>query len=77
MARQPEPCISCGEDTSASSPFYSDRLVDRSGGEASYLCSLCAQRATGSREVHEMTDEQRRKLENAAFVFGSFAPGGH
>jgi hypothetical protein len=45
--------------------------------KASYLCSLCAQRATGSREVHEMTDEQRRKLENAAFVFGSFAPGGH
>jgi hypothetical protein len=77
MAQQPEPCISCGEDTSVGSPFYSDRLVDRSGGEARYLCSLCAQRARGSREVHEMTDDQRRKLENAAFVFGSFAPGGH
>ena len=77
MARQPEPCVSCDEDTSVGSPFYSDRFVDRSGSVASYLCSLCAERARGSREVHEMTDDQRRKLENAAFVFGSFAPGGH
>jgi hypothetical protein len=58
-------------------PLYSDRLVDRSEDEPRYLCSLCAQRATGSRNVREMTDEQRRKLENGAFAFGSFMPGGH
>jgi hypothetical protein len=77
MTQRREPCISCGEETAAGSPLYSDRLVDRSGDEPRYLCSLCAQRATGSRSVHEMTDEQRRKLENGAFAFGSFTPGGH
>ena len=77
MTQQPEPCLSCGEDTSASSPHYSDRLVDRTADEARYLCSLCAQRITGSREVHDMTDEERTKFENAAFAFGAFAPGGH
>jgi hypothetical protein len=77
VTRQPEPCISCGEDTSAGTPFFSDRLVDRSGNEERYLCSLCAQRAKGSHKIHEMSEEERKKLENAAFVFGSFAPGGH
>lgn len=77
MAQQAEPCIWCGEDTSAGSPLFSDRLVGRKEGETTYLCSLCAGRLKGSREVHEMTDEQRTKLEKAAFVFGSFAPGGH
>jgi hypothetical protein len=77
MTHQPEPCISCGEDTSAGSPFFSDRLADRSEGEPRYMCSLCVQLARGSREVHGLTDEERTKLEKAAFAFGSFAPGGH
>lgn len=72
-----EPCISCGEDTSMASPHYSDRLVDASEGQPRYLCALCAQQVRGGRVVHEMTDEQRRNLENAAFAFGSFTPGGH
>jgi len=77
MTYQTEPCISCGEDTSAGSPFYSDRLVDRSQGQPRYMCSLCVQLARGSRKAHPMTEEERIKLEKAAFAFGSFAPGGH
>jgi hypothetical protein len=77
MTHQTEPCVSCGEDTSAGSPFFSDRLVDRTNGEARFMCSLCVQLARGSREFHPMTDEERVKLEKAAFAFGSFAPGGH
>lgn len=79
MASQPERCISCGEDTAAGSPLFSDRLTDRSSGEPRYLCSLCAERARGSREVHtdEEREQARKELEKGAFVFGSFAPGGH
>jgi len=35
------------------------------------------QLARGSRKAHPMTEEERIKLEKAAFDFGSFAPGGH
>jgi hypothetical protein len=74
---QREPCTSCGEDTSVGSVFYSDRLVDRHGREARYLCSLCARRALGLRKRSGMTDEERQELETAAFVLGAFGPGGH
>ena len=74
---QPEPCVSCGEDTSIGSVFYSDRLVDRDGREPHYLCSLCAQRALEPRKTSGMTDEERKGLEKAAFVLGAFGPGGH
>lgn len=79
MAKDTEPCCQCGEDTAVGSPLYSDRLADRSGDEPRYLCSLCAQRLRGSREVHsdEEREAVRRELEKGAFVFGSFAPGGH
>ena len=77
MTQQPEPCLSCGEDTSSGSVFYSDRLGDRHGGAARYLCSLCARRAMGLRKGRAMTDEERTELEKAAFVLGSFAPGPH
>ncbi len=79
MTRQPEPCEACGEDTAAGTPLFSDRLdVDRGDGSLVYLCSFCAgQVRAGGHEVHEMTDEQREKLERAAFAFGAFAPGGH
>jgi hypothetical protein len=59
------------------SPLFFDRLVDRTGDEPRYLCSLCVQLAKGSHEVHEMSDEARERLERATFAFGSFAPGGH
>ena len=72
-----EPCVVCGEDTAVGSVFYSDRLIDRTHTPARYMCSLCVQRAKGSREVHEMTDEERIKLERAAFAFGTFKAGGH
>ena len=76
MTQRTEPCLSCHEDTSTGSTLYSDRLVDRSRAEPRYLCSVCVRHATGSREVHEMTDDVRKKLESGAFAFGSFAPGG-
>ncbi len=80
MAKQTEPCVSCGEDTSAGSPFFSDRLVDRTTPAARYLCSLCAQRSRGeTREVHSDEERERaqKELEKGVFAFGSFAPGGH
>ncbi len=74
-----ERCISCGEDTSAGTPLYSDRYVDRTPDEPGYLCSLCARRTRGSREVQSDEDREaaRKELEKGAFAFGSFAPGGH
>ena len=77
MAKHREPCLVCSEDTAAGSPLYFDRLVARKDGKVGYLCSLCAERARGSREVHELTEAQRRRFENAVLAFGSFAPGGH
>jgi hypothetical protein len=79
MVKHPEPCVSCGEDTSAGSSFYSDRLVDRTGDEPRFLCSLCAERQRGSREIHDDTErvEAQKRLEKGAFAFGAFLPGGH
>ena len=74
---QPEPCMSCGEDTSVGSVLYSDRLADRHGREVRYVCSLCVRRALGLRKRSGMTDEERQELEKAAFVLGAFGPGGH
>jgi hypothetical protein len=74
-----ERCIDCGEDTSAGTPLFSDRLVDRTGETPRYLCSLCAQRLRGSRESHDDGERElaQRKLEAGAFAFGAFLPGGH
>jgi hypothetical protein len=77
VRQQLEPCVSCGEDTSIGSVFYSDRLVNRDGGGLRYLCSLCARQVVDRRGGRGMTDEQRRELEKAAFALGSFVPGGH
>lgn len=75
---QPEPCLLCGDDTSVGSPLYSDRLIAHHGDVTRYLCALCAQRARGgSRDVHQMSDEARKRLQDATFAFGSFMPGGH
>ncbi len=79
MAKQVERCISCGEDTSAGSPFFSDRLADRTGDEPRYLCSLCAEGEHATCEIHDDAEreEARKALERGAFAFGSFLPGGH
>jgi hypothetical protein len=79
MSRQVEPCVSCGEDTSAGSPLFSDRLVASNDGARQYLCALCAAEARGSHEVHSDEEWERRRenLEKSAFAFGSFAKGGH
>lgn len=80
MAKQTEPCVSCGEDTATGSPLYSDRLEDRTAAEPRFLCSLCARRLRGaSREVHSDEERERtqRGLEKGAFGFGAWAPGGH
>ena len=81
MARQSEPCCSCGEDTSAGTPLFSDRLdVAQADGSLVWVCSFCAARARGGgREVlSDAEREQARKdLEKGTFAFGAFAPGGH
>lgn len=79
MSRELEPCVSCGEDTSAGSPLFSDRLAAEKDGASQYLCALCAAEARGSREVHsdEEWEKRRQNLEKSAFAFGAFAKGGH
>jgi len=80
MKQQTEPCVACGEETSAGTPLFSDRHTDRtSTGAPRYLCSLCMAVARGSRELHsdEERARSREELEKAAFGFGSFVPGGH
>jgi len=77
MVNQLEACTTCGEDTSVGSSLFSDRFVAQKGGKTRYLCSLCAIRARGSREVH--SDEERERdqvrLERAAFGYGAVAKG--
>jgi hypothetical protein len=79
MAKQREPCSSCGEDTSAGSPLFSDRFVAQKGDQTRYLCSICAASVRGSREVHsdEERERDRARLERAAFGYGIVAKGGH
>jgi hypothetical protein len=78
MAKQPEPCVSCGQDTAAGSLFYSDRRVlDPDGPARRYLCSSCAQAVAHGRKHISMTDKERHALEQGASAFGVFAPGGH
>jgi hypothetical protein len=77
VTQRPEPRVSCGEDTSIGSAFYSDRLVNRDDGESGYLCSCAHGVLWTVAHGRGMPDAQRRELEKAAFVFGSVAPGGH
>ena len=58
-----EPCTSCGEETAAGSPFFSDRrVVERPGGDRAYVCSLCDQRLAEARRGTRLTDEEVRRL---------------
>jgi hypothetical protein len=78
MARQTEPCNTCGENTAAGSTHYSDRrVIDDDGAGTAFQCSTCAAQAAASRRHSPMTDAERRELEKGAAVFGAFAPGGH
>jgi hypothetical protein len=78
MARQPESCVSCGEETAAGTLFYSDRQVlDADGPAPRYLCSLCAQSVAHGRKNVPMTEKERHALHEGASGFGVFVPGGH
>ena len=78
MTRQVEACMSCGDDTAPGTPLYSDRHVATDpGGARLFLCATCTGQLVAYRRREPLTDEDRRKLENAAAVFGAFAPGGH
>ncbi len=78
MIRQLEPCESCGEDTAAGTPLYSDRReVTDAKGQRTFLCAPCVERVVDARRREPLSDEDRRKLESGAAVFGAFAPGGH
>ena len=78
MAKQPESCVSCGEDTAAGSLFYSDRRVlDAESSSPRYLCSLCAEAVAHGRKNVQMTEKEHRALHEGASAFGVFAPGGH
>jgi hypothetical protein len=78
MVRQIEPCMSCGDDTSVGTPLYSGRhQATDSNGRRVFLCASCNEEMIAGRRREPLTDEDRRKLEQAAAVFGAFAPGGH
>ncbi len=64
-----EPCLVCGEETGIGSPFFSSRrVVDSNPGQA-FLCSDCEARSHPTRR-HELTDEQRQRLDESALMFG-------
>ena len=78
MVRQVEPCVSCGDDTAAGTPLYAGRhMAGDADGRRLFLCGPCMDQMVAGRRRDGLTDEDRRKLENAAAVFGAFAPGGH
>jgi hypothetical protein len=78
MIRQVEVCESCGDDTGPGTPLYSDRrIATDAAGHRRYLCAPCAQRMASPPRRQGMSDEERRKLESAAALFGGFVPGGH
>ena len=76
--RQLEPCESCGDDTAAGTALYAGRReATAAKGRRLFLCEPCAERVVAARRGAPMSEEDRRKLESGAAVFGSFAPGGH
>jgi hypothetical protein len=78
MIRQLEPCESCGDDTAAGTALYPDRReVTDAKGQRTFVCGPCVERVVAARRPEPLSDEDRRKLESGAAVFGAFAPGGH
>ncbi len=72
-----EPCMACGEETAAGSPFYADRRrVQRGDGTVLFLCSDCIARATSGQRVG-LTDEQARRLDEGAAMFGVWVTSPH
>ena len=74
-----EPCMSCGEETAAGSPFFSDRrVVERPGGDRAYVCSLCDQRLAEARRGTRLTDDEMRRLvETGSLGMIAGLPGVH
>ena len=65
-----EDCIVCHEATGVGSPYHSSRrLVARADGSRIFLCSDCAARGAPERR-HELSDEERRRLEEHGAMFG-------
>jgi hypothetical protein len=78
MIRQLEPCESCGDETATGTALYTERReVTDPTGRRTFLCGPCAERVVVARRRETLSEEDRRKLEGGAAVFGSFAPGGH
>jgi len=78
MIRQLEPCESCDDETGAGSALYAERReVTDPTGRRTFLCGPCAERVVVARRRESLSEEDRRKLESGAAVFGAFAPGGH
>jgi hypothetical protein len=73
MARQPEPCIECGEDTAAGTPLFSDRFKRERPDRTEYLCRLCAERQHASREAHPDAEREgdRARLHQAAVAYAA------
>ena len=73
MARRPEPCVECGEDTSAGTPLFSDRLTREHGNRTEHLCRLCAERHHPSQELHsdEEREREQARLEQAAYAYAA------
>jgi NMD protein affecting ribosome stability and mRNA decay len=73
-----EPCVVCGDETMIGSPYFSSRRqVAGPGAAAAFLCSDCEARSHPSRR-HELSDEERRRLNEHALMFGiAFNATGH
>ena len=77
MIRQVEPCESCGDDTGPGTPLFAERRTATDPADhRRYLCAPCAERLVSTPNRAGMTDEERRKLDSAAALFGGFVLGG-
>jgi hypothetical protein len=73
-----EPCVVCGEETGLGHAQYLGRReVKGRDGSARFLCAECQARSRPARR-HELSDEERRRLDEHAAMFGlAFNATGH
>lgn len=73
-----EPCLRCGEETAAGAPRFSGRRrIERSPGNALYLCPACDEEIAVARSGKPLTNDQvRRSVEAGSFAAITWGDGG-
>jgi hypothetical protein len=73
-----EPCTTCGDETAAGSPRFTDRhRVQRANGSTVFLCAECARRLS-SHVARQLSDEElRRFVRSGSLAMIAGMPGAH